>query len=248
MDTRCYVVAILPDCENEVVLLSSTWITEERSQDDLPITQMPSVRPDKLYQAAKNHIPCKPGDKKYTFHEYGRTILFSSARQMELDLSENSTISSEGTVYMGLPPKRKIRRKVFSEEETLRLPKQTANRPAMVEYNLDGLESVASDIHECNAYLCQTSHPLIFSTSAVVQTYSSLRMLSPPPIHSGPILTPKSSIRRLQSPPGNNSESIRASHSPTNLCLSGESVFSMKVGFLSLICSCTGVYGKCTRH
>ncbi|CAL8084100.1 unnamed protein product [Calicophoron daubneyi] len=211
MDTRCYVVAILPDCENEVVLLSSTWITEERSQDDLPITQMPSVRPDKLYQAAKNHIPCKPGDKKYTFHEYGRTILFSSARQMELDLSENSTISSEGTVYMGLPPKRKIRRKVFSEEETLRLPKQTANRPAMVEYNLDGLESVASDIHE-----------------SVVQTYSSLRMLSPPPIHSGPILTPKSSIRRLQSPPGNNSESIRASHSPTNLCLSGESVFSMK--------------------
>ncbi|CAL8072361.1 unnamed protein product [Calicophoron daubneyi] len=96
----------------------------------------------------------------------------------------------------------------------------------------------------------------IFSTSAVTPK-SSLRQLQyPPPIQSGrvlypkssrqrlqspsviqsrPVLTPKSSIRRLQSPPGNISESIRASHSPTNLCLSGESVFSLKEMHKALI-------------
>ncbi|CAL8093608.1 unnamed protein product [Calicophoron daubneyi] len=128
-----YIVATLPQHEDEIVLLSSTWVTDERSDRGLPVTQMPSLRPEKLYQAAKNHTPCQLGDKKYTFKEYGRTIRFSYARQMEFQLSEGSALSSDCTVQMGFSPKRKIRT-VSLEEETYKEPQKTVPCPASAQH------------------------------------------------------------------------------------------------------------------
>ena len=66
---RSYIVATLPECGNDLTMLSSTWVTSEWSPLGLPIVQIPSVRVEKYYEAVRNHRPCQPGDKKYAFRE-----------------------------------------------------------------------------------------------------------------------------------------------------------------------------------
>ncbi|CAL8069018.1 unnamed protein product [Calicophoron daubneyi] len=133
MDTQnlYYIVATIPESGNDIVLLSSTWVIDECSDQDLRTTQMPSVRSHKFYEAVKKHTPCQPGDKKYTFKEIDRTISFSYARELELRYFIESTPISDGIVHMGLPPNREIRRGVLSEEDENTVQKQP-NCPAHV--------------------------------------------------------------------------------------------------------------------
>ncbi|CAL8097509.1 unnamed protein product [Calicophoron daubneyi] len=111
-----YIVAILPDLGDEIVLISSTWVTSECSHSGLPITQLPSVPPHKFYKAVENHTPCRSDDIRYVFEEYGHSVIFSEARAMEKWVSEESSLSSEGTLRMGLSNKRKIGRNQQSSE------------------------------------------------------------------------------------------------------------------------------------
>ncbi|CAL8077132.1 unnamed protein product [Calicophoron daubneyi] len=55
---------------------------------------------------------------------------------MEREVSEDTELSSDATIHMGLPPKRKIRRKVLSEEEVHPVDKPTVLRPQHVQYDI----------------------------------------------------------------------------------------------------------------
>ncbi|CAL8106906.1 unnamed protein product [Calicophoron daubneyi] len=179
---RYFIFATLPDCGDEIVLLSSTWLTGEYSHQGLPITQLPSGWPKKFYRAVESHTPCQPGDEKCTFREFGRSILFSHARKMESQLSEESMLGPEGTLNTGLPQKRKRRRNVSSEKEPLKVPRSNINRPTHVEYDLPQLGSCSLSI----------AAPPLTATSGVqsaLPTYSS-RIPT----------TPVRPVHRLQSP------------------------------------------------
>ncbi|CAL8069020.1 unnamed protein product [Calicophoron daubneyi] len=155
MDTQnlYYIVATIPESGNDIVLLSSTWVIDECSDQDLRTTQMPSVRSHKFYEAVKKHTPCQPGDKKYTFKEIDRTISFSYARELELRYFIESTPISDGIVHMGLPPNREIRRGVLSEEDENTVQKQP-NCPAHVKCEPPEADTCNILIRECNTCVC----------------------------------------------------------------------------------------------
>ena len=67
-----YIVVTLPERGDELVLLSSTWLTGEFSDQGHSITQMPSVDPNRFYETVQQHRLCTPEDKKYCFDEICR--------------------------------------------------------------------------------------------------------------------------------------------------------------------------------
>ncbi|CAL8068944.1 unnamed protein product [Calicophoron daubneyi] len=150
---------------------------------------MPSVPPKTLYHAAENHTPCQPEDKRYAFKEIFHTSMFWFARKKEREMSEDSSFSSEGTLIMGLPPKRKIKRKVFSEEETQRSPKEYVPRPAPAEYQVPQLESCSSNTGEDQlAFIPRFPSPTITRIPTTpMRTVSHPRHILPVNYRSSPV-------------------------------------------------------------
>ncbi|KAF6773615.1 hypothetical protein AHF37_06284 [Paragonimus kellicotti] len=111
---KCYcVVKIDADDNEDVAVISSTWLNAARTTAAIP--RLPG---SSYYRHARNHLQPKSDDPKLPVSILVTTIDFEHAREMEIRYTCGNLPSSDDTINMGLPQKRRIKPPRFADDDS----------------------------------------------------------------------------------------------------------------------------------